>query len=242
MSLDIRTVRVPARLDGEAIAALRRAIGAVVVAGGADRDCAAWHPANLLCGGSTSVAFATSTMPPCARGSASTRTCCSRSPIRRLPVIAMVEGETFGGGVGIAAAADLVLATPDARFGLPEALHGFYPAIVFAALDLRLAPQRSRRLALQCESIDAAAGAHTRARWTRSPPPTRSTCPCSGGARRLARVHARCAAAIRCRMSRTARGSGRARGGGSSDAARARATARALSRPEVRAAIAEALA
>jgi len=71
-------------------------------------------------------------------------------------VIALVEGGAFGGGVGLAAACDLVLASSQARFGLPEALHSFYPAIVFAVLQERLAPQKARRLALLCESIDAA--------------------------------------------------------------------------------------
>ncbi len=70
-------------------------------------------------------------------------------------VIALVEGGAFGGGVGLAAACDLVLASSQARFGLPEALHSFYPAIVFAVVHERLAPQKARRLALLCESISA---------------------------------------------------------------------------------------
>lgn len=69
-------------------------------------------------------------------------------------VIALVEGGAFGGGVGLAAACDFVLASSQARFGLPEALHSFYPAIVFAVIQERLAPQKARRLALLCESID----------------------------------------------------------------------------------------
>lgn len=70
-------------------------------------------------------------------------------------VIALVEGGAFGGGVGVAAACDFVLASSQARFGLPEALHSFYPAIVFAVVQERLAPQKARRLALLCESIGA---------------------------------------------------------------------------------------
>lgn len=70
-------------------------------------------------------------------------------------LIAAVEGNAFGGGVGLAAACDLVLASRSARFGLPEALHGFYPAIVFAVLAERVTPHQARQLALLCESVDA---------------------------------------------------------------------------------------
>jgi enoyl-CoA hydratase/carnithine racemase len=71
------------------------------------------------------------------------------------PLIAAVEAPAFGGGVGLVAACDLVLASSNARFGLPEALYGFYPAIVFAVLAERLMPQKARQLSLLCESITA---------------------------------------------------------------------------------------
>ena len=78
--------------------------------------------------------------------------------IRSAPcaMLAAVEGGSFGGGVGLAAACDVVLASSEARFGLPEALHGFYPAIVFAVMGERVAPQKARQLALLCESVSAA--------------------------------------------------------------------------------------
>lgn len=73
------------------------------------------------------------------------------------PCIALVEGDAFGGGIALLAVCDYVVARRGARFGLPEALYGFYPAIVFAALSERVAPARARRWALQCESIDTEA-------------------------------------------------------------------------------------
>lgn len=71
------------------------------------------------------------------------------------PCIAVVEGDAFGGGIALLAVCDYVVAHRNARFGLPEALYGFYPAVVFAAVSERVQPAVARRWALQCESIDA---------------------------------------------------------------------------------------
>lgn len=78
--------------------------------------------------------------------------------LRESPVvsIAAVAGAAIGGGLGLAAACDVVVATDRARFGLPEALYGFSPAIVSVVLRERLTPQTARLLALRCETIDAA--------------------------------------------------------------------------------------
>jgi enoyl-CoA hydratase/carnithine racemase len=71
------------------------------------------------------------------------------------PCIALVEGDAFGGGIALLAVCDYVVARPGVRFGLPEALYGFYPAIVFAAVSERMPAAAVRRWALQCESVDA---------------------------------------------------------------------------------------
>jgi len=70
--------------------------------------------------------------------------------------IAAVAGAAIGGGLGLAAACDVVVATDQACFGLPEALYGFSPAIVSVVLRDRLTLQAARLLALRCETIDAA--------------------------------------------------------------------------------------
>lgn len=70
--------------------------------------------------------------------------------------IAVVEGTAAGGGVGLAAACDVVLASDAATFGLPEVMLGLTPAIIAPFLLERMAPQAARRLMLQGEAVDAA--------------------------------------------------------------------------------------
>ncbi|UDF03248.1 enoyl-CoA hydratase/isomerase family protein [Asticcacaulis sp. AND118] len=46
------------------------------------------------------------------------------------PVIGLIHGACFGGGVGLAACCDMVVAAPDARFGLTEVRLGLIPAAI----------------------------------------------------------------------------------------------------------------
>jgi enoyl-CoA hydratase/carnithine racemase len=77
--------------------------------------------------------------------------------LRKAPyaVIAGVEGSVMAGGVGLMAAADIVIATEEARFGLPEAMLGLLPAMVLPILRERMPAQHARLLAMRCTSIDA---------------------------------------------------------------------------------------
>jgi enoyl-CoA hydratase/carnithine racemase len=75
--------------------------------------------------------------------------CLSRLRRAPRPTIAVVDGDALGGGVGIAAACDLVLASPSASFSLPEALFGLLPGVVMPVLLERMAPQKARLLALR---------------------------------------------------------------------------------------------
>lgn len=77
--------------------------------------------------------------------------------VRRLgkPTIALVDGVAIGGGVGLAAACDLVIASRRATFGLPELLYGFVPAIVLSVLLERLPPQKLRLAALSARTFTA---------------------------------------------------------------------------------------
>ena len=70
-------------------------------------------------------------------------------------VVALVDGPALGAGLGLAASADVVLATPRSRFGLPETLLGLIPAMVFPPVARRIGLGRARRLALGAPSLTA---------------------------------------------------------------------------------------
>jgi enoyl-CoA hydratase/carnithine racemase len=72
------------------------------------------------------------------------------------PTVAVVAGEAVGGGVGVAAACDVVVAGDRATFALPELLFGLAPAIILPLLLERMPAQKVRRLALQGQSCGAA--------------------------------------------------------------------------------------
>jgi enoyl-CoA hydratase/carnithine racemase len=72
-------------------------------------------------------------------------------------VLSLVDGVALAGGVGLVAAADLVLCTRASTFGLPEVVLGLLPAMVMPLLLERMLPQQARAFALGGTSIDAAA-------------------------------------------------------------------------------------
>ena len=71
------------------------------------------------------------------------------------PVVALVEGEVVGGGAAIAASADVVIAAPTARFALPEAVNGLFPAVALPAVAMRIGFARARLLGLSTRPISA---------------------------------------------------------------------------------------
>jgi len=75
--------------------------------------------------------------------------------IRTAPTVAFVDGDAHGGGCGLAAACDLVLATPKATFALPELLLGLVPGAILPALLDRMPAQKVRRLAMTGLSMKA---------------------------------------------------------------------------------------
>lgn len=64
------------------------------------------------------------------------------------PTVAVVDGAMIGGGVGLAAACDVVVATPHASFALPEGLFGFFPGVVVPCLLHRMSPHAIQLFAM----------------------------------------------------------------------------------------------
>jgi enoyl-CoA hydratase/carnithine racemase len=74
------------------------------------------------------------------------------------PIIAAVNGPAVAGGAGLVLASDIVLATPDARFGLPEPRRGLVAGIVSPLLVFRLGGGMAANLLLSGQLIDATEG------------------------------------------------------------------------------------
>ena len=72
-----------------------------------------------------------------------------------VPVLAMVQGAAAGGGFGLVAACDVVLATSDARFSMPELGLGLPPAQIAPFVARRLGAGAALRLMLSAERLDA---------------------------------------------------------------------------------------
>jgi enoyl-CoA hydratase/carnithine racemase len=74
-----------------------------------------------------------------------------------MPTLAVIEGFAIGGGLAIAAACDLRIATPGARFGVPIArtLGNCLSVQNYARLVAALGAARTKKVLLLAENIDA---------------------------------------------------------------------------------------
>ena len=71
------------------------------------------------------------------------------------PVVAQVQGAALGGGCGLVAVCDLVLASENAHFGCPEAGIGFVAAIIMQFLLRRIGEGHTKSLTLSAQPIKA---------------------------------------------------------------------------------------
>ncbi len=71
------------------------------------------------------------------------------------PLIARVHGAAFAGGMGLAAACDLVVASDDAEFCLPEVRIGLVPAMISPYIVRAMGEQQARRYILTGERLKA---------------------------------------------------------------------------------------
>jgi len=81
-----------------------------------------------------------------------------RFTLAPLIVACAVDGQVAGGGVGLVAAADLVLATERSTFALPEALWGLLPCCVLPFLIRRTGFQRAYSMTLTTRPVGAQEG------------------------------------------------------------------------------------
>jgi methylglutaconyl-CoA hydratase len=73
-----------------------------------------------------------------------------------VPVIAGVHGAALGGGVGLVAVADIVVATNDAVFGFPETTLGILPAMIAPYVVRKIGLSWARRYCLSGTRFTAA--------------------------------------------------------------------------------------
>jgi methylglutaconyl-CoA hydratase len=71
------------------------------------------------------------------------------------PIIAAVNGPALAGGAGLLLASDIVLATPAAKFGLPEPKRGIVAGIVSPLLAFRVGGGVATQLLLRANTIEA---------------------------------------------------------------------------------------
>jgi methylglutaconyl-CoA hydratase len=71
------------------------------------------------------------------------------------PVICRVQGHALGGGAGLVACADVVIAAPDAVFAFSEAKLGIVPAVISPFALAKIGPSWARRLFPTGERFDA---------------------------------------------------------------------------------------
>jgi methylglutaconyl-CoA hydratase len=74
-----------------------------------------------------------------------------------LLTIAAVRGAAYGGGAGLAAGCDVVVAAPEARFQFSEVRLGFVPALISTFLSRRVMPAVLARAFLDPAPLDAVA-------------------------------------------------------------------------------------
>lgn len=73
------------------------------------------------------------------------------------PTLVAARGHVLGGGLGLALACDLVIASEQATFGTPEINVGVFPFIIMALIYRNVPRKRANELLLLGDRIDAAA-------------------------------------------------------------------------------------
>ena len=72
------------------------------------------------------------------------------------PVVGLIDGAAFGGGVGLVACCDIAIASTRASFSLSEVRLGLIPAVISPYVIAAIGTRASRRYFLTAERFDAA--------------------------------------------------------------------------------------
>jgi len=72
-----------------------------------------------------------------------------------IPVIALVQGGCFGGGTGLIASCDIVIASQEAQFSIAESRWGMVAGIIIPQLNDAMSVRQVRRYALTGERFSA---------------------------------------------------------------------------------------
>jgi len=89
------------------------------------------------------------------RASSATAEAVQRLNLTPVPTVALVQGACFGGGTGILAACDVVIAADNAIFSIAEVRWGLTAAIIIPQLNDAISVRQVRRYALTCERFGA---------------------------------------------------------------------------------------
>ncbi|MEX0834890.1 MAG: enoyl-CoA hydratase/isomerase family protein, partial [Nitriliruptor sp.] len=73
-----------------------------------------------------------------------------------VPLVGRVNGHALAGGLGVALACDLLVATETAEFGTPEERVGLWPYVISALLTEHLGPKRALELMMTGRRLSAA--------------------------------------------------------------------------------------
>lgn len=73
----------------------------------------------------------------------------------RTPIVAAVHGAALAGGTGLVANAHIVIARPDAHFGLTEIRIGLWPVLIFRAVEHAMGERRTIELSLTGREFNA---------------------------------------------------------------------------------------
>ena len=71
------------------------------------------------------------------------------------PLVGRINGQAYGGGIGIVAVCDVAVAAAGARFGLTEARLGLIPATISPYVVARMGEGKARRVFMSARLFDA---------------------------------------------------------------------------------------